>query len=77
MRECEINKDCDNKIEFCAKKLLEKESKIKMDIVKDVKKGEDEVKKVKVRITLTCKNQKSVEKATSEIVSRAKKTEQV
>ncbi|KAL4460276.1 hypothetical protein ABPG74_000027 [Tetrahymena malaccensis] len=48
-----------------------------MDATKETKKGEEEVKKVRVRITLTCKNLKSVEKATSEIVSRAKKTEQV
>lgn len=48
-----------------------------MDIVKDVKKGEEEVKKVNVRITLTCKNKNSVEKASSEIISRAKKTENV
>lgn len=39
-----------------------------MDATKDTKKGEEDVKKVRVRITLTCKNLKSVEKATQEIV---------
>ena len=48
-----------------------------MDTTKEVKKGEEDVKKAKVRITLTCKNLKSVEKASNEIIQRGKKIENV
>lgn len=36
-----------------------------MDTNKEKTKGEDDQKKTKVRITLTCKNVKNVEKVTS------------
>ena len=35
---------------------------------KDKTKGEEDLKKTKVRITLTCKNVQNVEKVTSQII---------
>ncbi|EGR30253.1 ribosomal protein, putative [Ichthyophthirius multifiliis] len=48
-----------------------------MDTTKEAKKGEEDVKRAKARITLTCKNLKSVEKASNEIITRGKKIEEV
>ena len=47
------------------------------EINKDKIKGEEEVKKNNVRITLTCRNVKNVERVCSEIINKAKSKEDV
>ena len=47
------------------------------DLNKDKLKGEEEVKKNNVRITLTCRNVKNVERVCSEIINKAKGKEEV
>jgi len=47
------------------------------DINKDKLKGEEEVKKNNVRITLTCRNVKNVERVCTEIIGKAKGKEDV
>jgi len=43
-----------------------------MDPTKEKTKGEEEQRKNRIRITLTCQNLKSVEKVCSELITRAK-----
>ena len=47
------------------------------EINKEKTKGEEEVKKNNVRITLTCRNVKNVERVCSEIINKAKSKEDV
>ena len=48
-----------------------------MDPTKEKTKGEEEQRKNRIRITLTCQNLKSVEKVCSELIQRAKGIQEV